>query len=283
MKVKISADSTCDLPKLLAEKYDIGIVPLYIVKGSTALKDGLEICGEDIYAHVESTGELCSTAAVSVADYMEFFSRLREDCDALIHFHIASGMSCCYQNACIAASEIGNVYPIDSTTLSTGISLLAMKAAELADEGMAAEDIVKEVEEMRGKLEVSFVVDTLEYLKKGGRCSALAALGANLLSLRPCIELKDGAMGVGKKYRGHTDRCFLQYIKERLEGRDDIDTKRIFITDSGAGKLNDELRARLKEEVLKYQSFEEVHFAGAGGTICCHCGPGAMGIIFARK
>lgn len=283
LKIKISADSTCDLPLELIEKYNIGITPLYIVKDEISYKDGLEIKPEDIYEHAAKGGKLCSTAAVSVADYVEFFSKQREEYDAVIHFHISAEMSCCYQDACIAAAEIGNVYPVDSRVLSTGISILVLEAAEMAAQGKEPAEIVAAVEAMRDKLDVTFVVDTLEYLRKGGRCSALAAMGANLLSLKPCIEVKDGKMGVGKKYRGGIEKCFLQYIRERLEGREDIDLRRIFITHSGGGKLSPELFEELRKEILKYQSFEEVWIAPAGGTICCHCGPGTMGIIFARK
>lgn len=283
LKIKISADSTCDLPLELVEKYNIGITPLYIVKDEISYKDGLEIKPEDIYEHVARSGKLCSTAAVSVADYVEFFSKQREEYDAVIHFHISADMSCCYQDACIAAAEVGSVYPVDSTTLSTGISVLVLEAAEMAAQGKEPAEIVAAVEAMRDKLDVTFVVDTLEYLRKGGRCSALAAMGANLLSLKPCIEVKDGKMVVGKKYRGSIEKCYLQYIRERLEGREDIDLRRIFITHSGGGKISPELLDELKAEVLKHQHFKEVCFAVAGGTICCHCGPGTMGIIFVRK
>ena len=186
---------------------------------------------------------------MNVSDYLSFFKRHLESFDAVIHFTISSDMSGCYQNACIAAQDFpGKVFPVDSRNLSTGIGHL--------------------------------VLDTLEFLKAGGRCSAVAAFGANLLGLKPSIEVKDGGMGVGKKYRGNINKCYVQYIKDRLSNRDDIDTKRIFITDSG---LSEEVRAELEEVVRSCQPFEEVHHTQAGTTISQHCGPGCMGILYYHK
>lgn len=281
MKVKISADSTCDLTQELIEKYDIGITPLYIVKDGEAYRDGLELQPKDIYDRVSAGGEICSTAAVSVSDYMEYFTERLKTCDAIVHMHISSDMSACYQNACIAAQELGNVYPVDSRNLSTGIGHLVLDACEMAEKGMDAQEIRDELNRRREKLDVSFVVDTLAYLRKGGRCSALAAMGANLLSLKPCIEVRDGKMGVGKKYRGNIEKCLLQYVRERLEGRTDVDTRRIFITDSDG--LSDETRELVEAEVRKYQSFEQVIHTRAGCTISNHCGPGTLGILYYHK
>ena len=282
MKIKICADSTCDLSPELVEKYDVGIIPLYIVKDGTSYADGLEITPQDIFAHVGGGGAMCSTAAVSVADYEAFFAEQRKSCDALIHFHISSEMSSCYQNACIAAETVENVYPVDSRNLSTGIGQLVIAAAEMAAEGkMSAEEIYAAMLELREKLDVSFVLDTLNYLRKGGRCSALAALGANLLSLKPCIEVKNGVMGVGKKYRGKLGKCIVEYVRDRLEGRDDIDPKRIFITDS-TGFEPEELEA-MEAEVRRCQPFEEILHTHAGCTISNHCGPRCIGILYFHK
>lgn len=282
MKIKISADSTCDLPQELIEKYDIGIVPLYVVKDGVAFKDGREITPRDIYDHVAAGGELCSTAAVSVSDYMEYFSERLKECDEIVHLHISSHMSACYQNACLAARELGHVYPVDSYNLSSAIALLVMAGVDMIREGnMSGQEIQAALTGLREKLDASFLVDTLAYLRKGGRCSAVAALGANLLSLKPCIEVHDGKMSVAKKYRGTIKKCLLQYVRDRLEGRDDIDTKRIFITDSHG--FTDADREEIKAEVLRCQSFEEAHFVRAGGTISCHCGPGTLGILYMHK
>ena len=282
MRIKICADSTCDLSPELVERYDVGIIPLYIVKDGTSFADGREITPQDIYDHVASGGAMCSTAAVSVADYEAFFTEQLKSCDALIHFHISSEMSACYQNACIAAEGMDNVFPVDSRNLSTGIGQLIIAASEMAAEGkMDAREIYEAVLDMRAKLDVSFILDTLAYLRKGGRCSALAAMGANLLRLKPCIEVRDGVMGVGKKYRGALGKCMVQYVHDRLADRDDIDTKRIFITDS-TGFTAEEMDA-MEAEVRRCQPFEEVLHTHAGCTISNHCGPRCIGILYFHK
>ena len=282
MKIRICADSTCDLSPELVRKYDVSIIPLYIVKDGVSCADGREITPQDIYDHVRAGGAMCSTAAVSVADYEAFFTEQLKSCDALLHFHISSEMSACYQNACIAAENFPNVFPVDSRNLSTGIGQLVLTAAELAAEGkLSAGEIYNEVMAKREKLDVSFVLDTLEYLRKGGRCSTLAAMGANLLRLKPCIEVRDGTMGVGKKYRGALEKCVVQYVHDRLADRDDIDLKRIFITDS-TGFSAEELDA-VEAEVRRCQPFEEVLHTQAGCTISNHCGPRCIGILYYHK
>ena len=172
MKIKISADSTCDLSPELIERYHIGITPLYIIRGEETLRDGIDVRPEELYEYANVTGKLCKTAAVNVSDYLAYFAACREEYDAVIHFTISSDMSACYQNACIAAQEFTNVYPVDSRNLSTGIGHLVLDAAEMAEQGMDAADIASALEKKREKLDVSFVIDTLEYLKRGGRCSA---------------------------------------------------------------------------------------------------------------
>lgn len=279
MNIKISADSTCDLSPELIQRYDIGISPLYIVRDGESLVDGVDITPDEIYAHVEAGGSMCSTAAVSVYDYVEFFRKELESSDAVVHFHISGDMSACYQNACIAAEEVGNVYPVDARNLSTGIGLLVLEAAELARAGqLTAQEIQQRMNQRRELLDVSFVVEQLGYLRKGGRCSSVAALGANMLSLRPCIQVKDGKMGVGKKYRGAYQKCLLQYVKERLEGRNDIDLHRIFITESGG--FTPEEVAEVEAAVRSYQPFEEVLHTRAGCTVSSHCGPRTLGILY---
>ena len=279
MNIKISADSTCDLSPELIQRYDIGISPLYIVRDGESLVDGVDITPDEIYAHVEAGGSMCSTAAVSVYDYVEFFRKELESSDAVVHFHISGDMSACYQNACIAAEEVGNVYPVDARNLSTGIGLLVLEAAELAQKGeLTAREIQERMNQRRELLDVSFVVEQLGYLRKGGRCSSVAALGANLLSLRPCIQVKDGKMGVGKKYRGAYQKCLLQYVKERLADHDDIDTRRIFITESGG--FTPEEVAEVEAAVRGYQPFEEVLHTRAGCTVSSHCGPRTLGILY---
>ncbi|MBE7016927.1 MAG: DegV family protein [Ruminococcaceae bacterium] len=281
MKVKITSDSVCDLSPELKEKYGIEIMPLTVMLDGRDRLDGIDIVPDDIYAHVAAGGALGSTAAVSVANYIDFFKKQLESCEELVHFHISSSMSSCYQNALIATDEVENVYPVDSENLSTGIGLLILDAIEMAEQGKSGQEILDGVNALRGKVEASFVVDSVDYLHKGGRCSAVAALGANLLGLKPCIEVKDGAMGVSKKYRGKIAKCLIQYVRERLEGREDINTKRIFITHSG-GFTAEEIQA-VEDEVKKYQNFGEILHTRAGCTVSNHCGPKTLGILFERK
>ena len=280
MKIRISADSTCDLTSELIEQYDVKIAPLYILMDDRALRDGIECTREDIFAYTGRTGKLCGTAAVSIADYLDFFGEELRTHDQIVHFTISSDMSACFQNACDAAEEFpGRVFVVDSRNLSTGIGLLVLEAAELAQKGqLTAQEIQRRMEQRRELLDVSFVVEQLGYLRKGGRCSSVAALGANMLSLRPCIQVKDGKMGVGKKYRGAYQKCLLQYVKERLEGRDDIDLHRIFITESG-GFTPEEI-AEVEAAVRSYQPFEEVLHTRAGCTVSSHCGPRTLGILY---
>jgi len=280
MKIRITSDSTCDLSAELIEKYGITILPLYIVKDGKSYCDGIDIVPQDIYDHVEAGGSSCTTAALNIDDYLQFFSQQKEECDAIVHFCISSEMSSCYQNACLAAEELGNVYPIDARNLSTGIGHLVLDAAELAAEGVEAPEIARIINERKEKLDVSFILDTLEYLKRGGRCSALAALGANLLRLKPCIEVKNGKMGVGKKYRGSLEKSLLQYVDDKLADPSTVDPRRIFITDSG---IDPALAEAVEAQVKKHIDFAEIHHTRAGCTVSNHCGPNTLGILFYRR
>lgn len=281
MRIKITADSTSDIPQALCQAWEIDLLPLYVVRDGQALKDGLEITPDDIFAHVSAGGAMVSTAAVSLSDYLGYFQPLLEEYDAIIHLNIGANFSVCHQNCRLAAEELGGrVYPVDSRNLTTGTGLLALEAAALAREGKTPEEIVSYLEQRREKLDVSFVLETLTYLHKGGRCSGVAALGANLLHLRPCIEVKDGAMGVGKKYRGAMKKCWEQYIRDRLAEPERLDLSRLMITDSG---ISQEEREAIRDLALSLAPFQEVYFARAGCTISSHCGPNTMGIIFFRK
>lgn len=278
MKIKISADSTCDLSQELIERYNIGITPLYINVGDECIRD-VGVDTDELFAKVNA-GVSCSTAAVNVQDYLDVFGQWLSEYDAVIHFTISSDMSSCYQNACIAAAELGGVYVVDSRNLSTGIGHLAIEAAELAAEGLDAATIKDRMDERREKLDVSFVLETLDYLRRGGRCTAVEAFGANLLKLRVSIEVSEGKMGAAKKYRGKMSACYLSYVRDKLSDPDSIDTRRIFITDSG---LPEEMRDEIEAEVRKLVPFENVYHTRAGFTISSHCGPGCMGVLFFRK
>ena len=280
MSVKVTADSTCDLSAELVEKYGIVISPLTVSCDGKSYLDGVEIDPETLLSITEATGGTAATAAVNVQYYTDMFTALRKEYDAIVHFTISSTMSGCYQNACIAAEEVGNVYVVDSENLSTGIGHLVIDACLLAQQGMEAAQIKAVLDEKKKKLDVSFVLTTLEYLRRGGRCTTLAAMGANLLKLHPCINVTNGSMGVGKKYRGNMQNCLVQYVKDKLAEPDTVDTARIFITDSG---FDEETRMLVEETVRACVPFEEVIHTRAGCTISCHCGPGCLGILFYRK
>ena len=280
MKIIISSDSTCDLSPELVQEYNVNIIPLYVSKDGEFYKDGLEITPLDIFRHVSSGGGMCSTAAVNVEEYVEIFTALRQKADAVIHFTISADMSSCFQNASLAASELDQVYVIDAENLSTGIGQLVLEAAIMAREGTAAKDIVDHLNQLKKKLDVSFVLDTLEYLYKGGRCSGVAALGANLLSLKPCIEVVGGKMRVGKKYRGNLEKCIEKYIRDRLADVDSLDLRRIFITHSN---MDQDIVDRIQKVVEDCAPFREILQTKAGCTISCHCGPNCIGILFFRK
>jgi DegV family protein with EDD domain len=281
MRIKITSDSTCDLSSEILQQYDIGITPLTVIKDGVAFKDNITITPADIFAHVASDGALCSTTAVSIGEYQDFFAPLAATYDAVVHINISAEFSSTHQNARLAAAEFDNVVAVDSRNLSTGQGLVVLKACQLAKTAESLEQLITELEAFTGKVEASFVVDKLEYLVKGGRCSSAAALGANLLNLKPCIDVIDGKMGVTKKYRGKYDKCLVSYVKERLEGRDDLDTSMpIFITQT---KVSEESYAAVQEAVKEYGHFETVYETVAGCTVSCHCGPGTLGILFVRK
>ena len=222
-----------------------------------------------------------ATAAVSIADYLDFFGEELKDHDQIVHFTISSDMSACFQNACDAAQEFpGRVFVVDSRNLSTGIGHLVIDGALLAREGKSGEEIKAILDERREKLNVSFVIDTLDYLRKGGRCSTVAALGANLLKLKPCIEVHEGKMSVAKKYRGTLAKAIESYVTDRIKDHDDFDTKRVFITDSG---VDMEIVETVEKLLREYGGFEEIHHTLAGSTISGHCGPGCLGILYYNK
>lgn len=281
MKVKIISDSTCDLSKELLEKYEISIVPLYVIMNEQMKKDGIEVTPEEIYSYVEEKGKLPTTSAPNLNDYLEVFKLWREQGYEIVQFCISSDFSSSYHNACIAAEETGGVYVVDSRNLSTGNGLLVLHGAEMAQKDYSAKEIAEECKKLTSKVEASFVVDSIDYLYKGGRCSALAAFGANLLNLKPCIEVTEGKMKPGKKYRGNISRVMLNYVADRLRNRDDIDKHRVFITHT---KCSDEDIENVRKKLMElYPDFEEILETTAGCTVTTHCGPNTLGILFIRK
>ena len=280
MNFKITSDSTCDLSKELLEKYNITIAPLTVIKNGENYSDGITITPDEIFAHVAAGGDLCSTTAVNVGEYEDFFRKFSPEYDGVLHINIGAGFSCSYQNATLAAEEFENVRTIDSMNLSTGQGLVVLKACELAQECQSLEELQEKVQAFTARIEASFLLDQLAYMVKGGRCSSAAALGANLLNLKPCIEVKDGKMGVVKKYRGNYAKCLASYVKDRLADREDLDRKHLFVTHTPVTEACEEA---VKNAVDAYGNFENIYWTEAGCTVSCHCGPGTLGVLFVRK
>ncbi len=278
--IVITADSTCDLSPELRERYNITLLPLGVTLGDKAYKDGVDINPDDIYAHHAKTGELPKTTAANVDEFINFFKQFTDAGKTVIHFSISSTMSSTFNNGRLAAMECENVYVIDSLNLSTGEGLLVISAAEMATKGMDAEAIVASINDLVPKVDASFIIDNLEYLHKGGRCSAVAMLGANLLKLKPCIEVKNGIMGVGKKYRGKYSDVLKAYVEERIGDASDIDLDRVFVTHAGC---NEEVVKAVVEQVKSAAPFKEVFLTRAGCTISSHCGADTLGVLFIRK
>lgn len=278
MSIKITATSTCDIPPELLERYHITIVPLYVSFGGGTYRDGVDAGPEDIFRCVEGGGGLPSTAAVNIADYQALFASLSPQYDEVLHITIGSEFSCCYQNALVAAEDYPNVHVVDSRNLTTGQGLLVLEAAEAAQRGAGIQEILALLDELIGKVDTTFVVDKLDYLAKGGRCSSVVALGANLLKLKPCIVLADGKMTVGKKYRGAFDKVLPDYVRDQLTGKE-VRTDRIVVVHT---RCDPAIPAAV-ERVAREFGFREVIHAVAGSTISCHCGPNTLGILFLRK
>ncbi|MBR6404711.1 MAG: DegV family protein [Lachnospiraceae bacterium] len=278
--IKITCDSSCDLSQELYEKYDVEVIPFGIYFGEELRTDGVDVQCEDLYEFADRTGKLPKTVAVSPSGYAEVFKKYTDQGMSVIHINLSSEMSSTHQNALIAASELPNVYPIDSRNLSSGSGHLVLLAKELADQGLSAPEIVDILNEAKTRLDVSFVLTTLNYLVMGGRCSALKAFGANLLNLHPEIKVRNGVMGVGKKYRGNMKKYVDAYIHGALDNRTDIDTHRIFVTHS---PMDPAIVQYAVDLVKSMYDFDEVLETPAGCTVSAHCGPGTIGVLFFTK
>lgn len=280
-QVKITCDSTCDLTQELYQKYAVEVIPLGILVGEQLHKDGIDITEEDLFSYVDKTGVLPKTSAISIGEYTDIFQKYKNQGYDIVHINISSKFSSCYQNAVVAAQEFEDVYPIDSYNLSSGSGHLVLLAAQLASQGLSAKKIAERLMTARDQLDVSFVIQTLEYLHKGGRCSGVVALGANLLRLKPEIVVSDGGMIVGKKYRGGRDSTIRDYIRGRLEGRKDLlDPSLIFVTHTLLPRETVQMAIDL---VHSLQPQAEVIETVAGSTISSHCGPGTLGVLFFKK
>ena len=278
--VVITADSTCDLSTDLRERYDIHVIPLTITLGDDTFLDGQGFTPLDMYARYRKDGTLPKTSAVGVQEFIDFFSQFTEQGFNVVHLAISAELSNSYNAACMAAAELGGVYVVDSRMLSTGVGLLAIEGAECRDRGMPAKEIAQHLRALTDKVQTSFVLDTLEFMWKGGRCSGVAALGANLLHLKPGLEMKDGKLGVYKKYRGNINSVYKQYIKERLEGRK-VRPEHVFITESG--EVDDSVLEEIYALVRETIPVKEIHHTVAGCTISTHCGPKTLGILFLEE
>lgn len=277
-KIKIFIDSTCDIGPELIEKYDISVTPLTVLLGGEEHLDMVDITPDELYEFVNRTGTLAKTAAANVQGYIDVWKPFIDEGYDIIHFHIGSGFSSTYNNAMIASQEYpGKVFPIDSENLSSGIALLTLIACEGREKGLTTQEIVAQIKEATPKVRSSFLVGDIDYLYKGGRCSGLAALGANLLKLKPCIEVIDNAMIPGKKYRGKAIDAFSAYVETKLKGKEHLRQDHIFITHSG---IEQEIVDAVYAKVKEYQNFENVHFCRASCTISTHCGYGTLGILF---
>lgn len=275
MKIIISAESTIDLPKEVLKEYGIKTIPFSILLGEKLMLDG-DMQTTDIFDYVNSSKVLPKTSAINEFQYGEYFKELLTNADAVIHFCLSKELSCTYNNAKEASEKLENVYVINTKSLSTGIALLAIKASNLAKEGKTAKEIVEIINLNVEKVQASFVLEKLDYLRKGGRCSAIVAFGANILKIHPQILVTNGKMAPAKKYRGNYDVCVKQYCKDTLEQFPNIDKSLAFITYTTA---SDEAIASA-ENSLKEAGFEKILKTRAGATISSHCGPNTLGILF---
>ena len=278
--VVITADSTVDLSQELIARYHIHILPLTITLGDDVFLDGQGFTPLDMYERYRKDGTLPKTSAPGMQELVEFFTPFVEEGYEVVHLDISAELSNTYNAARLAAQELEGVYAVDSRMLSTGVGLLAIEGAECRDKGMSAREIAEHLEGLTGKVNTSFVLDTLEYMRKGGRCSGVAAMAANLLQLKPGLEMKAGKLGVYKKYRGSIEHVYKQYITERLKGKY-IRPGHVFLTESG------EIAPEVVEEMIKlvYQlsGCKEVHHTLAGCTVSTHCGPKTLGVLFIEK
>lgn len=278
MKIKITADSTCDLSEELVKRYNVGIVPLHVIMDGNVYSDGVDIVPADIFKRVAETGKLPTTSAPSIGEYEEVFGKYLGEYDAVIHINISSKASSSHDNAVAAAKSFnGNVFAVDSYALSTGQGLLVLKACDLAAEGKSPAEIVDIINGLRSKVNTSFVPDALDYLHKGGRCSLAALMGAKVLKLHPLIDMKDGKLYAKKKYMGGIERCLKNYVNDLAAEYPNYDKTRCFITHSSCER---EVVEKVRAQVESTFGFDEIHETVAGNVVTSHCGKGTLGVLF---
>lgn len=281
--IKIVSDSTCDLSKELIEKHDIQIVPLHIVLGEKEYLDGVEITPDEIYAWADENEDTPKTSAVGFDEASDIVKQVENTDDEMIIFTISGKMSTTANVFRMVVEDLEleqKVSVIDSENLSTGIGLIVLKAADMAKEGKSRTEICQVIEEMKGKVQASFVVDTLTYLHRGGRCSSVAALAGGVLKLHPKIVVADGAMSADKKYRGKMDKVILDYVNDLEDALKVADNERVFITHSGCDQ---EIIDKVYEYLNDMNYFKEILITRAGGVISSHCGYGTLGVLYIEK
>lgn len=281
-KIILSADSTCDLGEELKEKYQVQYYPFHIILEGKDYRDNVDITPEEIFQRYYEKKVLPKTAAINVEEYIAYFRPFVEQGYEVVHLNLGSALSSAHQNCMLAARELEGVYPVDSGNLSTGIGHLVLDAGEMIKAGLGAEEIAEELRKRKSRVHSSFVLDTLKFMSAGGRCSSVVALGANLLNIKPCIEVnnQDGSMDVGKKYRGSLKKVLPLYVREKLRAYGEIRRDKIFITHSGIDREYIELVRKTIQEELEFQN---IYVTQASCTISCHCGPNTLGILFETK
>ena len=278
-QVILSADSTCDLGAALKEEYNVHYFPYHIILEDKDYLDNVDITPDEIYKAYYDRKVLPKTAAINVEEYTNYLKVYTAKGNEVVHFNLGSALSSSYQNCKLAAEELSGVYPINSCSLSTGIGLQVLDAADMIKAGKSAKEIYDILSQSTQQYHASFIVDTLEFLHAGGRCSSIAKLGANLLNLKPCIEVDNttGGMTVGKKYRGNLEKVLVRYVKDKLQQYPDIVTNRIFITHSTIDQKYVDL---VRETINSVMHFDHIYDTNASCTISSHCGPGTLGILF---
>ena len=278
--VAITVDSTADLSQDLIARFQIHVIPLTITLGEDTFLDGQGFTPLDMYVHYRQDKTLPKTSAPGVQEFLDFFTPLVEQGFEIVHLDISAELSNSFNAARLAAQELEGVYTVDSRMLSTGVGLLAIEGAECRDRGMSAREIAAHLESLTGKVSTSFVLDTLEFMWKGGRCTGVTALGANLLKLKPALEMKDGKLGVYKKYRGGINSVYKQYITERVKDKK-VRPGHVFITESG--EIEPAVVEELENLVYALTGCREVHHTLAGCTVSTHCGPKTLGVLFIEE
>lgn len=274
----ITAETTCDLSPELVEKYQIELLPITVIVDGKEYKDGVDITADELFDYVKASGQLPKTAAVSLAEYADFFAETKKKAEKILHFSISSKASSSYNNAVKAAEEAGDVYVVDTKCLSSGEAILMLKAYDMLSEGMEFDEVAKKITELTAKVQTSFVVDTLDNLHKGGRCSLASLLGAKILKIHPSICEKDGALAIKKKHMGNLNRALIQYISDLAQEYPAYDKRRAFVTHSpcdGRGDI-DAVIAKVKELF----NFDEIIETEAGATVSTHCGKNTIGLLF---